>query len=105
VEKKNRLKLIIHPHFGDLHRRDYLRMPLGLRYGLTQNWEITGEVEAFFAHGLGDIPFFHQEGHSPVTTSTRNTAWASGSGGAGTPAWASTTSRPSARRPRIFRTG
>ena len=71
VEKKNRLKLIIHPHFGDLHRRDYLRVPLGVRYGLTQNWEITGEVEAYFAHGLGDTPFFQEEGFASYHFNTK----------------------------------
>ncbi len=71
VEKKNRLKLIIHPHFGDLHRKDYLRAPLGLRYGLTQNWEITGEVEAYFSHGLGDEPFFERAGFSSYHFGTK----------------------------------
>lgn len=71
VEKKNRLKLIIHPHFGDLHRKDYLRAPLGLRYGLTQHWEVTGEVETYFAHGLGDIPFLRKEGISSYHFNTK----------------------------------
>jgi hypothetical protein len=71
VEKKNRLKLIIHPHFGDLHRKDYLRAPLGLRYGLTSRWEVTGEVEAYFAHGLGDEPFFDRKGFSSYHVGTK----------------------------------
>lgn len=71
VEKKNRLKLIIHPHFGDLHRKDYLRAPLGLRYGLTQHWEVTGEVETYFAHGLGEIPFLRKEGISNYHFNTK----------------------------------
>jgi hypothetical protein len=64
TEQKYRLKLIVHPHFGDLHRLDYLRTPIGLRYGITQRWEITGEVETYFAHGLGDVPFLKREGIS-----------------------------------------
>ncbi|MBX3749237.1 MAG: hypothetical protein KF897_04030 [Opitutaceae bacterium] len=71
VEKKNRLKLIIHPHFGDLHRKDYLRAPLGLRYGLTERWEVTGEVETYFAHGLGEVPFLHKEGISNYHFNTK----------------------------------
>jgi len=71
VEKKNRLKLIIHPHFGDLHRKDYLRAPIGLRYGLTQRWEVTGEVETYFSHGLGDVPFLHKEGISNYHFNTK----------------------------------
>lgn len=71
VEKKNRLKLIIHPHFGDFHRKDYVRMPVGLRYGLTQNWEITGEVETYFSHGLGDEAFFDRYGFASYHFGTK----------------------------------
>lgn len=52
TERKNSLRLIFHPHLGDLMKRDHLRTPLGLRYGLTRNWEVTGEVETYFSHGL-----------------------------------------------------
>lgn len=62
VEKKNRLKLIVHPHFGDFHRKDYVRTPVGLRYGLTESWEITGEVETYFSHGFGHEDFFERRG-------------------------------------------
>lgn len=71
VEKKNRLKLIVHPHFGDFHRKDYLRMPVGLRYGLTQNWEITGEVETYFSHGFGDEKFFDRSGFASYHFGTK----------------------------------
>lgn len=71
VEKKNRLKLIINPHFGDLYRRDYLRTPIGLRYGLTQRWEVTGEVETYFSHGLGDKRFLYREGISNYHFNTK----------------------------------
>lgn len=64
TEQKNRLKLIVHPHFGDLHRKDYLRTPVGLRYGLSKRWEVTGEVEMYFSHGLGDEQFFERKGFS-----------------------------------------
>ena len=36
TERKNSLRLIVHPHFGDLHARDFLRVPLGLRYGVNE---------------------------------------------------------------------
>ena len=71
TERKNSLRLIVHPHFGDLHQRDYLRMPLGLRYGVNERWEVTGEVEAFFAHGIGKVPFFAREGFSNVHAGTK----------------------------------
>ena len=85
VEKKNRLKLIIHPHFGDLHRRDYLRVPLGVRYGLTQNWEITGEVEAYFAHGLGysgGLSYWENVGHVRNCVFEENALYADAADGA-----------------------
>lgn len=62
TERKNALKLTFHPRVGDLSRYDHLRLPLGLRYGLTVNWEVTGEIEGYFSHGLGDRPFFEDAG-------------------------------------------
>jgi hypothetical protein len=64
TEKKNSLRLIVHPHLGDLWDNDYLRTDLGVRYGLTKSWEVTGEVEAYFSHGLGDASFFQEMGFS-----------------------------------------
>jgi CubicO group peptidase (beta-lactamase class C family) len=40
TEQKYRLKLIVHPHFGDLHRLEYLRTPIGLRY---DRWREDGD--------------------------------------------------------------
>ncbi|EDY83093.1 hypothetical protein VDG1235_2717 [Verrucomicrobiia bacterium DG1235] len=54
TEKKYSLKVILHPHFGDLHRKDHLRVPIGLRYGMSEKWEISAEVETYFPHGLGN---------------------------------------------------
>lgn len=66
TEGKRSLRLIVHPHFGDLHQRDFLRVPVGLRYGLNDRLEVTGEVETFFGHGFGKSGFFDQEGFSNV---------------------------------------
>jgi len=52
TEKKNSLRLIIHPHLGDFTERDHLRTALGVRYGLTENWEATAETDAYFTHGF-----------------------------------------------------
>ncbi|MBL9214276.1 MAG: hypothetical protein JNG83_02250 [Opitutaceae bacterium] len=62
TERKHALKLIVHPHLGDLTESDFLRTALGLRYGLTQRWEATGEVETYFAHGLKQKRFFDEAG-------------------------------------------
>lgn len=71
TERKHALKLIFHPHFGDFTQRDELRIPLGLRYGLSQNWEVTGEVEGYFSHGLGDRSFFDEAGLSLLHLGTK----------------------------------
>lgn len=45
-------KITLHPHFGDLLHRDYLRLPVGVRLGITDNTEVNGEVEGYVTHGL-----------------------------------------------------
>jgi hypothetical protein len=71
TERKNSIRLIVHPHFGDFHQRDYLRMPVGLRYGLNERLEVTGEMETYFAHGLGNVPFFGRSGLSALHFGTK----------------------------------
>lgn len=71
TERKNSLRLIVHPHFGDLSQRDYVRMPVGLRYGVNERLELTGETETFFAHGLGGAPAFSRFGLSALHFGTK----------------------------------
>jgi hypothetical protein len=71
VAKKNRLKVTFHPAFGDLSNRDYLRMPLGFRYGLTDRIELNAEVESYIAHGLGGETFGSDIGLSSVGMGVR----------------------------------
>lgn len=66
TEKKNSLRLIFHPHFGDLIHHDFLRIPFGIRYGITQHWEVTADTTAYLAHGLGDASFASKIGLSSV---------------------------------------
>lgn len=68
---RNSLRLILHPHFGDFHRKDYLRAPVGVRYGLTDNWEVTAAIEGYFSHGLGDAGLFEEYGLSELQVETR----------------------------------
>lgn len=56
TESPERLKLIFRPHFGDFLRHDHLRVPLGVRYGLGPNTELSAEIEGYVAHGLGAVP-------------------------------------------------
>ncbi len=67
----NTLRLSIHPHFGDLHRKDNLRLSSGVRYGLTSNWEAGLETDFFLSHGLGDERFFKQRGLATAQPSTK----------------------------------
>ncbi|MEO6875413.1 MAG: hypothetical protein ABI222_11400 [Opitutaceae bacterium] len=42
------------PHFGDLLHRDYMRVPLGLRAKIDDEFQAHVEVEGYFTHGLAD---------------------------------------------------
>lgn len=66
TERKNSLRLIVHPHLGDFTNSDYLRTALGFRYGVTRNLEATAEVDAFFAHGLKSRALFSESGFSTL---------------------------------------
>lgn len=66
TERRNSLRLILHPHFGDLAHHDHLRIPFGLRYGITQHWEVTADTTAYLAHGLGDATFASKLGFSSI---------------------------------------
>lgn len=50
--EKFKTKLIVHPHFGDLLHRGYLRVPVGIRMGLNDRTEMNAEAESFLTHGL-----------------------------------------------------
>lgn len=52
TERKGTVRLIVHPHFGDFGRRNYVRVPTGIRWGVSENAEINAMVEPYFAHGL-----------------------------------------------------
>ncbi len=71
TERKNFLRLIVHPHFGDLHRKAYLRAPVGVRYGLTDHWEISAALEGYVAHGLGRVAPFTEAGLSAMQLGTK----------------------------------
>ncbi|MBA3848807.1 MAG: hypothetical protein C0502_02280 [Opitutus sp.] len=71
TEKKSSLRLIVHPRLGDLSNRAHIRTPLGLRYGLTENWEATLDVESYFSHGLKEVPFLDDAGFSQIHFGTK----------------------------------
>ncbi len=71
TEKKNSLRFILHPHLGDLTKRDHLRTALGFRYGLTSRWEAQVESDAYFTHGVRHGGFFDESGFSSLGVGTK----------------------------------
>lgn len=71
TERKHALRFIMHPHLGDLTKRDHIRTALGFRYGLTSRWEATTEADAYFSHGLKGKAFFADSGFSTLHLGTK----------------------------------
>jgi hypothetical protein len=71
TEWRRHLRLIFHPHFGDFSRHDFLRIPLGFRYGLTDQWEATAEIEGYLAHGFGAQRFGSSAGIGSIRLATK----------------------------------
>ena len=71
TQDKYSLKLLVHPHFGDFHRKSSLRIPVGFRYGLSDNWDIATELETYVSHGLDGIGAFEEMGLSGVHVTTK----------------------------------
>lgn len=53
IDPPGTMKLILHPHFGDFVRRDYMRVEGGVRWALNDHFEIRSEGTVYFTHGLG----------------------------------------------------
>ena len=60
------LRLSLRPHFGDLVHHDHMRITLGVRYGLTPQWELSSDADMYVSHGLGDVPFAREAGFSKI---------------------------------------
>jgi hypothetical protein len=71
TEKKNSLRLIVHPHVGDVTKREHLRTALGFRYGVTSRWEVTADTITYFSHGLKNESFFEKEGVGGIHLGTK----------------------------------
>ena len=53
-DRMGALRLYVRPHFGDLLRRDYLRVPFGGRAKVRENIESSAELQTYFTHGISD---------------------------------------------------
>jgi len=60
--KKFGFRLSVHPHLGDWENKDRLRLTTSLRYGLTDNIELSTGSNLFFSHGHGDVRAFDDYG-------------------------------------------
>ncbi len=60
--QKYHLRLSVHPHLGDWENKDHMRMTTSLRYGLTENCEISASSDLYFSHGNGAIKAFDEYG-------------------------------------------
>jgi hypothetical protein len=49
-----RVRISVRPHFGDIVRRDYLRLPVSVRVQPDKQLELISELEGYFTHGLRD---------------------------------------------------
>jgi hypothetical protein len=52
IDAPGTIKLTLHPHFGDLARRDYMRVDTGFRWTINDRFEISPEAAVYFNHGL-----------------------------------------------------
>lgn len=66
TEKMGRIRLIVHPHLGDFTRRSFVRIPLGVRWGVNDHAEFNATVEPYFqpylrsgspGNGIDDVQF------------------------------------------------
>jgi hypothetical protein len=71
TERRNALRFTFNPRFGDLSKYDHLRFPVGLRYGLTERWEIVGDVTGYVSHGLSGTAVGTELGLAEVHVGTK----------------------------------
>lgn len=64
-------RLSLRPHFGDLINEDHLGLTLGVRYGLTNDWELIARVDGYVGHGLGETELGSKPGFSRVRFGVR----------------------------------
>jgi len=53
IDPPGTMTLVLHPHLGDLVRRDYMRVDGGVKWALNDHFEIRPEATVYFTHGLG----------------------------------------------------
>ena len=69
--EKGTLRFSLHPHLGDYVRKDNMRLTTGLRYGLTENCEVSLGSNLFFSHGNGEVRSFEDYGAANLRLGTK----------------------------------
>lgn len=52
TERPGQIRFSFQPHFRDLLNKGYLRVPLELRWGVTDRLELNSDIDTYFDHGL-----------------------------------------------------
>jgi hypothetical protein len=52
VERRGNVRVNYQPHFRDLLDKDYLRVPVDVRWGFNDRLELDSAVDTYFTHGL-----------------------------------------------------
>ena len=71
IVRRGRALISLRPHFGDLVSKDHFGITARARYGFAEDWEALARVNAYVAHGLGDVPAFSKVGVSSVQVGLR----------------------------------
>ena len=53
-DRSGAVRLYVRPHFGDFIHRDFVRVPVGARAKVSENFECSAELQGYFTHGLSD---------------------------------------------------
>jgi len=69
--EKYALRVWLNPHVGDYLNKDHLRLTTGIRYGFSENWEMSMNSDLYFSHGRGDVRAFEEYGAANLQLGTK----------------------------------
>ena len=69
--EKYAFRLWLNPHLGDWQNQNYMRLTTGVRYGLTENWEVSAASDLYFSHGNGEVRAFERYGAANLQLGTK----------------------------------